>query len=97
MTLIITLVAAVIATVLRFKNPAFGERNQLGVLALMYWGASIMWCVDWIAELSASVPFGELITAEAGSETLLGLSVVALGLVAWVIFRAVRIRAAKRA
>jgi hypothetical protein len=97
MTLIITLIAAVIATVLRFKNPAFGARNQLGFLALMYWGAALMWCVDWVAELSGGAPFGELITEGVVSETLLGLSVVALGFIVWVIFRAVRIRSAKRA
>jgi hypothetical protein len=58
-------------------------------------GASLMWCVDWVAELSAGVPFGELVTGDAGSEALLGLSVVILGLIAWAVFRAIRTRTVK--
>lgn len=92
MTLIITAAAAIVVTLIRFRSAALGSRHHLGFLALMYWGASLMWCVDWGVELSSGVPFGELVTADAGSEALLGLCVVALGVLAWAVFRAVRIR-----
>ncbi len=59
---------------------------QLGTLCLMYWGASIMWLVDAIVE------YGEIgadFFAQDGADMLndlyLGLSVVALGLIIWLV------------
>ena len=59
---------------------------MLGILVWMYWGASIMWLVDAIfefAELHAEyfAPAAE----DMLNDTFLGLSVVALGLVIWLI------------
>ena len=85
MTLLITVFAAIITTVIWYMS---SQRKilRLGTLALMYWGASIMWFVDAIfeyAELGA-----EFFTPEAAdmlNDSYLGLCVVALGLIIWMI------------
>ena len=83
MTLLITVFAAIVSTVVWYKNAPKSEMN-VGVLALMFWGASIMWLADAIveyAELGAAY-----FTPEIGdmiNDSFLGLSVVALGLIVW--------------
>ena len=47
MTLVITFLAAAIVTVLWYAK-APNSDMRLGTLALMYWGAALMWCVDGI-------------------------------------------------
>lgn len=85
MTLIITAVAAIVVTILRFVHPA-AEKLHLGALALMYWGAALMWCVDGFACLAEGEAFIELSDAAAMTDdALLGLCVVGLGLVAWAV------------
>lgn len=85
MTLLITIFAAVISTAVWYKNASANDM-KIGVLCWMYWGASLMWFVDAIfeyAELGA-----EYFTPEAAdmlNDSFLGLSVVALGLVIWVV------------
>ena len=85
MTLLTTVFAAIICTVIWYKN---NERAQLhlGTLCLMYWGASLMWLADAIfeyAELGAEsfvpAPLDML------NDFYLGLSVVALGLIIWLV------------
>ncbi|MDY4954621.1 MAG: hypothetical protein SO073_08275 [Candidatus Onthomonas sp.] len=85
MTLLTTVFAAVIATVVWYKK-APQDEMKVGVLCLMYWGASLMWLVDAIfeyAELQADyflpAPVDML------NDFFLGLAVVALGLVAWLV------------
>ena len=85
MTLLISVFAAVICTVIWYKNAPKNEM-MVGVLCWLYWGSSIMWFVDAVfeyAELGA-----EYFTPEAAdmlNDTFLGLSVVALGMVIWVV------------
>ena len=85
MTLLITVFAAVITTAVWYKNAPDNKMN-LGILCWMYWGASLMWLVDAIfeyAELKA-----EYFTPEAAdmlNDLFLGLSVVALGMVIWIV------------
>ncbi|MCR5594014.1 MAG: hypothetical protein K6F79_09750 [Saccharofermentans sp.] len=85
MTLLITVFAAVISTVIWYKNAPQSEM-RIGTLALMYWGASIMWFVDAIYEF---IELRDEFFAPAGADmlndTFLGLSVVALGLVIWLV------------
>lgn len=84
MTLIITAVAAIIVTAIRFFAPDAAQRFHLGALALMYAGASIMWVVDGFACLAEGEPFVELSDAAAmADDALLGACVIVLGLVAW--------------
>lgn len=85
MTLLVTVFAAVTATVVWYKTVQKSDM-KLGVLCLMYWGASLMWLVDAIfeyAELKAE--YFTPAPADMLNDLFLGLSVVALGLVIWLI------------
>lgn len=84
MTLLITVFAAVIATVKWYNRE--DDNMRLGILCFLYWGASIMWLVDALFE------YAELRTEyftpapeEMLNDAFLGLSVVALGLVIWLV------------
>ncbi|SCW65903.1 hypothetical protein SAMN02910456_02436 [Ruminococcaceae bacterium YRB3002] len=89
MTLLITVFAAVASTVVwYFKN---NGKYSLGSLCLMYWGASIMWFVDAIfeyAELGAE--FFTPASSDMLNDAFLGVSVVALGLVIWLVMLIVK-------
>ena len=63
----------------------------------MYWGATLMWCVDGFASVVGGGAFVELADAAAVvDDALLGVCVVALGLVAWACIIAVgRVRAGR--
>lgn len=82
MTLLITVFAAVIATVLWYNNT---ESNmKLGTLSLMYWGASLMWLVDAVTEyIEIGAQYFTPASADMLNDAYLGFSVVALGLVIW--------------
>ena len=90
MTLLTTVFAAIICTIIWYKGAPKSEM-KVGVLCWMYWGASLMWLVDAIfeyAELHA-----EIFTpapADMLNDFYLGLSVVALGLVIWLIILLVK-------
>ena len=59
MTLIVTLLAAVITTIVWYtKLP--DNTYRIGVLALTYWAAALMWCVDGFAGLIEGEGFIEL-------------------------------------
>jgi len=85
MTLLITVVAAVISTMVWYTKPSLRDL-KVSVLCWMFWGASLMWLVDAMfeyAELKAEyfTPSG----ADMLNDTYLGLSVVALALVIWMV------------
>ena len=90
MTLLTTVFAAIICTIIWYKKEE--ARNlKVGTLCLMYWGASLMWLIDAIfeyAELGAEsfvpAPLDML------NDFYLGLSVVALGLIIWLVILFVR-------
>ena len=84
MTLLITVFAAVIATVIWYNRK--DDNMKLPILLFMFWGASLMWLVDAIFE------YAELGDAyftptlkDMINDSFLGLSVVALALVIWVV------------
>lgn len=86
MTLLTAVFAAVISTVVWYRNAPNNEM-KVGLLCWMYWGASLMWLVDAIfeyAELGAAYFTPQ--PADMLNDLFLGLSVVALGLVIWVIY-----------
>lgn len=85
MTLLTTVFAAVISTAIWYKGMPESEMKT-GILCWIYWGASLMWFADAVleyAELGADcfspAPLDML------NDLYLGLSVVALGLVIWII------------
>ncbi|MDR1778424.1 MAG: hypothetical protein LBR14_01525 [Clostridiales Family XIII bacterium] len=91
MTLFITLAAAIAAAVIWLLKPEFARKNRIGFLALMYFGAAIMWTVDGFAALAEGEPFVELSDAAVvKDDALLGLCVVVLGILIWGIYRTVK-------
>ena len=84
MTLLITVFAAVIATVVWYNRE--NDDMKLGILCFMYWGASIMWLVDAIFEYAElKEAYFTPAPADMLNDAFLGLSVVALGLVIWLV------------
>lgn len=85
MTLLVTVFAAVIATAVWYKN-APDSKMHTGVLCWMYWGASLMWLVDAIAEyIELKAEYFTPAPEDMLNDLFLGLSVVALGLVIWIV------------
>lgn len=85
MTLLTTVFAAIISTILWYKSAPKNEM-KVGVLCWMFWGASLMWLVDAVfeyAELGAE--FFTPAPADMLNDFYLGLSVVALGLIGWLV------------
>ena len=84
MTLLITLFAAVFATVKWYVRE--DDSLRLGTLCFMYWGASLMWMVEAAFEYAE---LGEKFFTPAPADMLndayLGLYAVALGLVIWLV------------
>lgn len=85
MTLLITIFAAITVTIIWYRNLSKNDM-KLETLALMYWGASLMWLVDAIfeyAELGAE--FFTPAFEDMVNDSYLGLCVVALGLIIWMV------------
>ncbi len=85
MTLLVSVFAAIICTAIWYKSAPKNEM-QVGVLCWLFWGASLMWLVDAIfeyAELGAAYFTPEPV--DMLNDLFLGLSVVALGLVIWLV------------
>ena len=79
MWLILTAIAAFVTTILWFAwAPA--ERYKLGFLCLVYWGATLMWLVDHVISFLQE---GGLFLEISWNGTALGVSALALGLLAW--------------
>ncbi|MDD5313173.1 MAG: hypothetical protein PHO26_09090 [Dehalococcoidia bacterium] len=81
MFLIITALAAIIATVIWYVH-APEDKYKVGLLSWFLWGATLMWFVDHVmAYLAEGGEFFEL-NLDA---TMLGISVLILALVVWMI------------
>ncbi|MBR2212779.1 MAG: hypothetical protein IJ896_15255 [Fibrobacter sp.] len=83
MTLLITVFAAIIATIFWYRAGAKDEM-KISTLCYLYWGASLMWFIDAVfeyAELRAE--FFTPTAADMLNDAFLGFSAVALGLVIW--------------
>ncbi len=84
MTLLLTVIAAIVCTVLWYNRK--NDDMHLGVLCLMFWGASLMWLADAVweyielgAEMFSPAP------ADMLNDAFLGLCVIALALVVWLV------------
>ena len=85
MTLLTTVFAAIVCTIIWYKK-APNDDMKVGILCWLYWGASLMWLVDAIfeyAELHAE--YFTPAPADMLNDFYLGLSVVALGLIIWLV------------
>jgi peptidoglycan biosynthesis protein MviN/MurJ (putative lipid II flippase) len=81
MFLILTALAAVIATVVWYAN-APEDKYKVGMLSLFFWGATLMWLIDHLmAYLAEGGEFFEL-NLDA---TMLGISVILLALIVWML------------
>ena len=85
MTLLTSVFAAIICTILWYKN-APESKMKIGTLCWLYWGASLMWLVDAIFEYSElGADFFAPAPVDMLNDLYLGLSVVALGLIIWLV------------
>lgn len=85
MTLLTTVFAAAACTAVWYKN-APDHAMKIGILCLIYWGASLMWLVDAVVEYTeAGAAYFTPASADMLNDFYLGLSVVALGLVIWLV------------
>lgn len=85
MTLLITVFAAVISTAGWYRGMP-DDKMKTGILCWMYWGAALMWLVDAVVEyMELRSAYFTPAPADMLNDAFLGLSVVALGLVIWVV------------
>ena len=85
MTLLVSVFAAVISTVVWYTNAQKRDLG-MGLLCWLYWGASLMWLVDAIAEYAElGAEYFAPAPADMLNDLFLGSSVVALGLVIWLV------------
>ena len=85
MTLLVTVFAAIISTVVWYKK-APDDEMKIGILCWMYWGASLMWLVDAIFEfVELKAEYFTPAPSDMLNDLFLGLSVAALGLVIWLV------------
>lgn len=83
MTLLITVFAALISTFLWYTNET-ARKLKTGGLCLSFWGASLMWLVDAVAEyLEAGAEYFQPDFQSMLNDTFLGFSVIAVALVVW--------------
>ena len=85
MTLLLTIFAAIISTVVWYAH-AQDDKFKVRTLCYLFWGASLMWFVDAVfeyAELGADYftpAIGDMV-----NDAFLGLSVIALALIIWLV------------
>ena len=85
MTLLTTVFAAIICTIIWYKKVP-NDDMKIGALCFMYWGASLMWLVDAVVEyLELGAAFFAPASEDMINDFYLGLSVVAFGLVIWLV------------
>ena len=85
MTLLLAAMAAVIVTIIWYTNPKAREL-KISMLCYMFWGASLMWMVDAIAEYrELRAAYFTPAAADMLNDAFLGFSVIVLALLIWVV------------
>ena len=85
MTLLVTVFAAVISTVIWYSSES-ARNMKISVLCYLFWGASLMWFVDAIFEyIELRAEYFTPAPADMLNDLFLGFSVIALALIVWVI------------
>lgn len=83
--LLITVIAALASTIAWYfldQRKAY----RLGTLCCIYWGASLMWLVDAVFEyVELQAAYFAQAADQIRNDALLGVSVVVIGLIAWLI------------
>ncbi|MCQ2505099.1 MAG: hypothetical protein MJ103_07690 [Saccharofermentans sp.] len=84
MTLLIASFAAIIATIKWYTVK--DDSLKIGTLALIYWGATLMWSVDAVFEyMELKAEFFTPAASDMLNDAFLGFSAVALGLIIWLV------------
>ena len=84
MTLLITVFAAIIATIKWYNSK--DDTMKIGTLALIYWGAALMWSVDAVFEyIELGAEFFTPAASDMLNDAFLGVAAVALGLIIWMV------------
>lgn len=90
MTLLLTCVAAVVATIVWYSSEN-ARMLKVGALCYMYWGASIMWLVDAIFEyVELRAEYFTPALEDMINDAFLGFSVIVLGLIIWTVILLVK-------
>ena len=85
MTLLITVIAAIISTLVWYTSEKARTLN-IGILLYMFWGASLMWLVDAVVEyIDVREEYFMPAAGDMLNDACLGVSVVALALVVWLV------------
>ena len=85
MTLLLTLIAAVVSTLIWYLSKR-ARTLKIVTLLYLYWGASLMWLVDAVFEyIELRAAYFTPSMEDMINDSFLGLSVVVLGLIIWVI------------
>ena len=85
MTLLITVFAAIISTVIWYTNIR-ARRLKVGMLCYMFWGASLMWLIDAVFEYTElRAAYFTPAVPDMINDAFLGLSVIAFALVIWIV------------
>lgn len=90
MTLLLAALAATVTTILWYTcKPA--RELRIGTLSLMYWGATLMWFVDAVAEyLELRAAYFTPAAEKMQNDAFLGVSVIVLGLIIWLVIVLIR-------
>jgi len=85
MTLLTSVFAAIICTIIWYKN-APQSKMKLGIPCWLFWGSSLMWFIDaWFEYVELGAEFFTPAPVDMLNDFYLGLSVVALGLIIWLV------------
>ena len=85
MTLLLTLIAAIVSTLIWYLSKR-ARTLKIVTLLYLYWGASLMWLVDAVFEyIQLRAAYFTPSMEDMINDSFLGLSVVVLGLIIWVI------------
>lgn len=86
MTLLLTAIAAVLVSVIWYTSPK-ARALKVHVLCYMFWGASLMWLVDAVAEyMELGAAYFTPEAADMMNDAFLGLSVIVLGFIIWFVY-----------
>ncbi len=85
MTLLITIFAAVVTTLIWYSSEKARKLNVI-MLVFMFWGASLMWLVDAVVEfIEIRAEYFTPAAADMLNDAFLGVSVIALAMVIWIV------------
>ena len=85
MTLLITIFAAVVTTLIWYSSEKARKLNVI-MPVFMFWGASLMWLVDAVVEfIEIRAEYFTPAAADMLNDAFLGVSVIALAMVIWIV------------